>query len=1518
MLSYCKSFSKGLKLMVLLLIISPVLVKAQMQRVPNHKTIIRQGNAHPTGSGNVRTNAVTCPTGPITFTAQDTLGNVFTNPASFACNATPFTVFESAPATGGPTGPCVETIFTNYHNNLFTNGSETYIEGGVPVYTLCPTCAIPIGDPFGTNPGIPGTPWNFSLYGFDPTQSHEFAFCRAGNITTNTVTLVDCWTGNPLPSIPASSVFGNATTTAGGACDTMKLAAGTDLGTALYNIAPASASVALTDFNNGAAYINTALLGTGTYVLTYSFTPPVADGCSTITGTFTFTIAGNPTVTVNSPTVCPGTTATLTANGANTYSWSPATGLSTTTGSAVTVNNPIVTTTYTVTGMTGGCSATAVSTVIINPASTFSVNTPTVCTGQPKMLIASNPALTYTWAPVGTTTISATTDTALINPASATVYTISATIPGCPVLSITDSIKVIPSPTVTVLSPTVCVGTTATITATGATSYTWSPLTNLTSTITNDTVFINNPTAPVSYTVMGMAANGCISSAVSQVDTSNHLGILSGSPLSFCFGSHLGLSAIGASTYTWTSNDPSNLDFGLDTSWSVAASIANVGTYTLAIYGESHSGHYCNGRDTVYITINPTPTVTATNPISAICAGSSVVLTATSVPSGTLTVSYGWFPATGLSPASTTANTVTATPSVTTVYLATGAYTTGCSANSSFTVNVTPIPSFTVNSPTLCLGSSDSLKVMPNTATSYSWSSGLSATTGTAVIITTGTVGTSTYSVFGTDVANGISCPSSAITLTVTVNPLPIVTASLSANNICLGSSDTLRAGGALTYTWSPTTFPATGTMVIATPTVNTTYTVTGADINGCVNTSILTTSVNIPPTFSLTGIPSFSMCAGGTDSIAIQPTYTTTINPNPTYSWTAPANGGLTVITNTLVSVTPTGTVGFGGLTYTVTATNGACQVTHHAHIQIHNPPTLIPTPDTTLCGSSPITLNAHPQGFGGGGNTYTWTPAIINTSTTTTTITPPVGTNTYVVQATSGNGCISLPGTVTITVNPVPNFTVSNSNPVFCIGGSSTLTAVPTSTIAATYSWAPPTGLSSTSNTIVTATPTVSTTYTVNATATMGGCVSTNNVLVTVDVPPVLNPKPDTIICNGQSVTLNANPVGGSGGVITYSWSPTGANTLSITDTPTITTVYTVQATIGSCASVPAIVTVTVSPVPTASASVNNPLCTGNTIKLTDNISSSGPVHYLWVGPGTYTSNIQNPTILNGTAANDGTYTLTVSLGTCSVTSTVLIQVNSPSPITVIPQTTTVCPGITTPFAASGASTYTWSPATGLSATTGSVVSASASNTTVYSVIGTNSFGCPSAPATFTLNVTPITANFIPTPDAGNTPLSVVFTNSSISGTTANTYTWNYGNGSNYTTSSITDTATHTIYTTAGTYTATLIAENSSLCTSTVTAVIIVTDVYSIVIPNIFTPNGDGINEDFVVKSDGVTAMNILIYDRWGLKMFESSTINAPWDGKNIGGKEVPDDTYFYIITATSNKGENKQYKGFITLLR
>jgi hypothetical protein len=167
-------------------------------------------------------------------------------------------------------------------------------------------------------------------------------------------------------------------------------------------------------------------------------------------------------------------------------------------------------------------------------------------------------------------------------------------------------------------------------------------------------------------------------------------------------------------------------------------------------------------------------------------------------------------------------------PSITSSYTVTGKNTAGCTHTALSTVTVTALPVVFVNSAAICLGQSFTL--VAGGANTYTYSSGP---------VVSPTV-TSSYSVTGT---NSTGCVSSNTAVSsVTVNPLPIVSASTTNTLICEGESVTLTGGGASSYTFSP---GGTGTSVAVSPTVATTYTLTGIDINGCSNSTVFTQRVD-------------------------------------------------------------------------------------------------------------------------------------------------------------------------------------------------------------------------------------------------------------------------------------------------------------------------------------------------------------------------------------------------------------------------------------------------------------------------------------------------------------------------------------------------------------------------------------------------------------------------------------------------------------------------------------------------
>ncbi|MES2389952.1 MAG: Ser-Thr-rich GPI-anchored membrane family protein, partial [Bacteroidota bacterium] len=250
---------------------------------------------------------------------------------------------------------------------------------------------------------------------------------------------------------------------------------------------------------------------TPTATTTYTLTVRDANGC-TSTDAMTLIIAPFPTMTINSPAaICPGGSTVLTATGAQSYSWSPSTGLSGTTTASVTAN-PAVTTTYTVSGYSAGCMSIKNVTVTVNPAVTAAASSgvTSLCAGASTTLSApsNRPDATFTWSPatgLSNANIAAPTAT----PTTTTTYTVTASSGGC-IAKSTVTISVNTKPTISISPGTasICAGGSVTLKASGATSYTWSPSAGL-NTNTGLTV-VASPAVTTTYTVTG-TQNGCSS-----------------------------------------------------------------------------------------------------------------------------------------------------------------------------------------------------------------------------------------------------------------------------------------------------------------------------------------------------------------------------------------------------------------------------------------------------------------------------------------------------------------------------------------------------------------------------------------------------------------------------------------------------------------------------------------------------------------------------------------------------------------------------------------------------------------------------------------------------------------------------------------------------------------------------------------------------------------------------------------------------------------------------------------------
>jgi hypothetical protein len=254
------------------------------------------------------------------------------------------------------------------------------------------------------------------------------------------------------------------------------------------------------------------------------------------------------------------------------------------------------------------------------------------------------------------------------------------------------------------------------------------------------------------------------------------------------------------------------------------------------------SSGYSPVVDIFDVTCTP-PTVRA-SASTAICLGTSTTLSASGANV------YAWEPSIGLS--AVTGSSITATPVTTTTYTVKGTLFLSCSSISTVTITVKELPVITVSAPvTICAGLSTTLTA--SGAATYSWTpiDGLSATTGASVVAKPNI--TTTYSVTGT----GINSCTNSKTVKVTVKPLPVLIINPASPSICLGESTNLTVTGATSYTWSPATglSATTGSIISASPVINTTYTVTGVTDNCSASKDVIISVKAVPakPTITAT-----------------------------------------------------------------------------------------------------------------------------------------------------------------------------------------------------------------------------------------------------------------------------------------------------------------------------------------------------------------------------------------------------------------------------------------------------------------------------------------------------------------------------------------------------------------------------------------------------------------------------------------------------------------------------------------
>ncbi len=341
----------------------------------------------------------------------------------------------------------------------------------------------------------------------------------------------------------------------------------------------------------------------------------------------------------------------------------------------------------------------------------------------------------------------------------------------------------------------------------------------------------------------------------------------------------------------------------------------------------------------------------------------------------------------------------------------------------------------------------------------------------------------------------------------------PTINLTTTTPTVSCGSSATLTANGATTYSWSTT---STQQSIIVNPLVSTNYVVTGSDILGC---SVTKTGV-----VAVTPLPIFIASSSNTICNGDVVTFTATGATN--YTWSS----GTTVLgTQQNLSDFPTNTTAYAVLGQDP---NGCTSTTTSVVFVNQLPPTSIFSSTNTICLGESVTLTAN------GADTYLWDNGLVLQSITES----PTVTTGYTVVGSYTNGCSS-----TETVNVVVNsFTPTITSPAAICKGDQ-LNVISSGGAIGSYTWS----FGSTNFPQITVTPIITTIYTVSAISASNSCLGTNQTTITVNALPSLTvTATQTVMCRNQSNTITVS------GASTYSWTG-GITTSSIVITPTAATV-------------------------------------------------------------------------------------------------------------------------------------------------------------------------------------------------------------------------------------------------------------------------------------------------------------------------------------------------------------------------
>jgi gliding motility-associated-like protein len=315
----------------------------------------------------------------------------------------------------------------------------------------------------------------------------------------------------------------------------------------------------------------------------------------------------------------------------------------------------------------------------------------------------------------------------------------------------------------------------------------------------------------------------------------------------------------------------------------------------------------------------------------------------------------------------------------------------------------------------------------------------------------------------------------------------------------------------------------------------------------------------------------------------------------------------------------------------------------------------------------------------------------------------------------------------------------------------------------------------------------------------------------------------------------------------------------------------------------------------IPGLTLASTNILCNGQTNGTASiNVTGPGPYTYTW-STGATTSSVSN--------LGAGSYTVTVSDGSCTFTDVVVITEPTALVSPAASSTDTCGNGVgTASVNASGGTgpyTYQWSGGGQTTAT------ATGLNSGTYTVTVTDQNGCTISATTLVGNLPGPTAILSANPSGTGTNQPVIFSDASTGGGgNIVAWYWNFG-----TSTFVGQNPPPQSYPNQGTFCATLTVVSSLGCIDSSEQCVLIAD--SVIIPNVFTPNGDGTNDLFIIQNlEAYPGSRLVIFNRWGNKVFESTDYKNNWNGGSLS-----DGTYYYVLAVADKEATVR--RGYLSIL-